>query len=314
MGIAQLSAGGYDGGTTCLAVRTCRVLRPSLPRFRCVVRGLLLSALLTLPMHFAHAGTRNPEDYPLQVHVYSRHVSHDKKFAAWYGEGKANLVEGSQIHAIDFSYRCGFKLEDNDEGESFNARWLKPGLKLQILTGVYGSDRRTEVCDFDVAVKEFVYAREHGHIVQLTPAEYAQRSQAAQEHAQAVQPTDLDPSHYPLQLALLHIAWTSSLNGVEIGSGQGNLRSGNSLNAVDFSLHCPVKIQPTPDGRYLLGKWLQPGNRLLLLLRPIDVDGAPGATCEVLTAVEPDVYIRSGNNVRAVSQQEYAQKSASSLP
>ena len=64
-------------------------------------------------------------------------------------------------------------------------------------------------------------------------------------------------------------------------------------------------FQTTPDGRYLLGRWVEPGNHMLLLLRSIDVDGAPGATCDVNAVVEPDVYVRSGSNVKAVSQELY---------
>jgi hypothetical protein len=77
-------------------------------------------------------------------------------------------------------------------------------------------------------------------------------------------------------------------------------------------MHCPVKIETTPEGRYLLGRWVDPEKDMLLLLRSIDVDGAPGATCELLTAIEPDVYIRTGNNVKAISQEEYKRRAAGS--
>jgi len=157
-----------------------------------------------------------------------------------------------------------------------------------------------------------VYRKVNGHVVTMSPQEYASLDEARAERDLALAPADLDPSHYPIQIALLHLAWTDNVNGLHTGAGQGNIVTPDGLRAVDFSLHCPVIVQPTPEGRYLLGSWIQPGTHLLLLLRSIDVDSAPGATCDVTTVVEPDVYVRSGNNVKAVSVEEYQTKYAPS--
>jgi hypothetical protein len=272
--------------------------------------SLVLLLLLLFAGQSARAGfaPRDPEKDPLRVHVFSRRVHHNRRFGAFYGEGRANLIEANQIVGVDFSYDCLYKFMDSDADEYYPAKWKNEGLSVEMLMGVIGTDTKTHTCELKIAIKDFVYHRAGGKIVAISPQEYAALDEARAERAQSLTPTDLDPSHYPIEFALLHVAWTGNVSGVHTGTGQANIRTPAGLNAVDFSIHCPVVLQPTPDGRYLLARWLEPGTHMLLLLRSIDVDGAAGATCDLTTVVEPDVYVRNGGNVKAVSQAEYRAK------
>jgi hypothetical protein len=255
----------------------------------------------------AHASDRNPGSFPLQVQIVYRH-GHRHHHGYFAGEGKGNLIQGNQINGMEFSFACEYKFNDSEADEVYPARWKKEGLTLDILMGEMGSETRTHTCQLKIALKDVVYRKVKGQVVGMSPQEYASLDDARIEHEQSLAPLDLDPSHYPIQFMPMHLNWTGTVNGMHTGAGQGNIRTPNGLNAVDFSLHCPVVIQTTPEGRYLVGRWVQPGTSMLLLLRSIDVDGAPGATCDVMTAVGPDVYVRSGNGVKAISQQEYQQK------
>ena len=266
---------------------------------------LALALLFCLLAATALAAPRDPSQYPLRVHIFSRHVHHSYRFGSFSGMGKANLIADQTIAGVEFSYDCLYKFPDSEEDEYYPARWKHEGLSLDILMGVMGSDTATHTCELKIARKDYAYQRINGKVRTISLQDYAALDMARAERNESLSPRNTDPNAYPLNLSLLRIHWNATVSGLHTGTGQGNLRTPDGLTAVDFSLHCPVEIQPTPEGRYLLGRWLAPGTQMLLLLRPIDVDGASGATCDVTTVVDPDVYVRSGNSVKAISQQEY---------
>jgi hypothetical protein len=171
--------------------------------------------------------------------------------------------------------------------------------------GVFGTDTGTHTCELKIVQKDYAYQKVNGKVRTISIEDYTALDMARTERNLSLTPNDTDPNHYPLNLALLHIHWTGDAGGLHTGSGQGNLLTPEGLTAVDFSLHCPVEIEPTPEGRSLVARWIQPGTRMLLLLRPIDVNGAQSATCDATTVIDPDVYVRSGSGVKAISQQEY---------
>jgi hypothetical protein len=279
-------------------------------RFQTALFALLSVTALFAPARAAYASSPDPDRFQLQVHVFERSVRRVKRFGAYKGEGKANLIEAGQINGIEFAYDCDYKFHSSEADEFYPARWKRQNETMDILMGELGSDTKTHTCELKIQMKDWVYRKVDGKLITMSPEQYATLDEARDERNHALAPDDLDPSHYPVQIALLHLTWSATVSGVHVGAGQGNIVSPTGLNAVDFSLHCPVTIQPTPEGRYLLGRWLEPGTHLQLLLRSIDVDGAPGATCDLTTVVEPDVYIRSGGNVKAVSQEEYGKKYA----
>jgi hypothetical protein len=259
----------------------------------------------------AHAAARNPADYPLRVHIYDRHQSHSAKWRTYTGHGRGNVFDGDEVHAMEYTFVCYDDFLVNEAGEDYPARWKKPGLSLELLMGVVGSDTRTRTCELKVALKDYVFLHLNGKLTQISQEEYQARQQAHAEREQALAPTDVDPSHYPLELSLLNISWTDSTGGMHSGSGQGDLRTPSGLAAVDFVLRCPVVLQPTPEGRYYRGQWRDPGHAMTLLLGNL-ADPNSAATCEVTTLLHPDVYIRQAVGViKAVSQEEYKQMQTS---
>ncbi len=199
------------------------------------------------------AAGRNPEDYPLRVHIYDKHERRIK-FARTYsytGHGRGNVIDGDEIHAMEYDYDCGDSFLVSESGEDYPAKWKKPGLSLELLMGVIGSDTRTHACELKVALKDYVFLYTNGKLTQISQQEYQARQSARAEHEQAMAPHDVDPSHYPLELSLLNVIWGDSTAGMHSGSGQGDLRTPAGLTAVDFLIRCPVVVQPTPGGPLL---------------------------------------------------------------
>jgi len=131
--------------------------------------GMLGSVLLSTT---ANAGIPNPADYPLRVHIFQfNSYSHYYRGGAYLssldavdGEGRANLYEGSQPHAFDFSYSCSRRLMASPGFETYLARWKKPGRELEILLPVLGGKPgEMNGCDLKVNLKpDSAYFRHNG--------------------------------------------------------------------------------------------------------------------------------------------------------
>ncbi len=69
--------------------------------------SILSVSLLLLPTGIAES--KNPNDYPLRLHVYNpsettfyrNRVQDEAK-----GDGRANLFENGQVHAVEYSFDC----------------------------------------------------------------------------------------------------------------------------------------------------------------------------------------------------------------
>jgi len=272
---------------------------------RLTLRLLLVLTLATACAGPAHAAARNPEDYPLRVHIYDKQQHRNKRFHTNIGHGRGNIIEGNQINGMEYAFDCIDSFQTSEAGEDYPAKWKKPGLTLELLMGVIGSDTKTRTCELQVALKEYVFAKVNGKLVHLSPQEYFARESARAERDQALAPHDVDPSHYPLELSLLNLTWTDKTDGMHSGSGQGNLKTPTGLIAVDFAIRCPVVIQTTPDGRYYRGQWMEPEHAMTLLLGNL-ADPSADATCQLTTVLHTDVYIRQAPGlIKAVSQDEY---------
>ena len=274
-------------------------------RLRFVSHLLLFVILSACCVSDSFAAPRNPENYPLQVHIFDKHQHRNKRFHTNYGNGRGNVVEGDQINGMEYTFDCIDSFLVSETDEAYPAKWKKPGLSLEILMGVIGSDTKTRTCELKVALKDYVFARVKGKIVHQSMQEYAALQSVKVERQQAMSPEDVDPSHYPIEISVLNINWTDTTSGMHSGTGQGNLRTASGLAAVDFALRCPAKIPTTPEGRYYRGQWIEP-NRVLSVLLGSYADPSAGATCEMTTVINPDVYVlKTVGVVKAVSQDEY---------
>ena len=273
--------------------------------------GFFVLALL-VPAIAAPAAPKNPADYPLRVHIYRTHWSngtdgpyiYEYYNAGYHGYGRANLTDGPQTNAIEYTFECDTHFLKSDTGEAYFARWKKPGQSIEMLVSTIGSDK-VKSCQLKVTLKDTVYYKHNGELISLTQEQYKARQANAAAREAAVTEVDDDVSHYPMKLTLLTLDWSSTTNGMHHGSGQGNLIAGPQVSAVDMALACPATIHTTPEGRFYHARWITEGSEMTILLHKPG-EPAATATCDVKTSMHSDVYIlESAGVLKAVSQKKY---------
>jgi hypothetical protein len=147
----------------------------------------LLVPVMMLSMMLS-AESRNPADYPLRLHIFGRSqttfYSHRSEDEA-KGDGRANLYESGEAHAVDFNYECGEKVRASFGYETYPARWKKPGRELVVLMPVFGQSGKFFTCNFNTDVKDFAYAQNRDGL----------RSEPVAEFKEWMQRHDYDPEH-----------------------------------------------------------------------------------------------------------------------
>jgi len=273
----------------------------TLQRHRCL-RLLVLLLVLAGSARVLLAAP-NLADYPLRVRIYNNHWN-GSIYNGYRGFGRANLIDGADAHAMDYTFDCDDHFMANDGGEAYPAKWKKPGQEVEMLVGIIGSDK-VHRCTMKVSLKDFVFSKDNGELHTLTLAEYHEREANRAARKAALTPADADIAHYPLKLSILNLTWNGTVGGISSGMGQGNLETSSGLSSVDFTLSCPVKIDVNPEGRYYRAQWTAEGSSMTLLLRKLG-DPAAAATCDLKTIVHSDIYIRNGpGDLKAVTQEQY---------
>ncbi len=87
------------------------------------------------------------------------------------GEGRANLYANGEVHAVDFHFDCGEKIERSVGYETYMARWRKPGSQLEVLFPVFGKAGKFFTCDLDTNVKPDVAYYTHSGSIEEEPRE-----------------------------------------------------------------------------------------------------------------------------------------------
>jgi len=273
-----------------------------------IVLGLLVPATAAP----AFAAPKNPADYPLRVHIYRTHWStgtegpyiYEYYNAGYHGYGRANLTDGPQTNAMEYTFECDTHFLKSDTGETYPARWKKPGHSIEMLISTIGSDKM-QSCQLKVTLKDTVYYKRNGELISLTQAEYKARQADGAAREAAVKDVDADVSHYPMSLTLLTVDWSGTTNGMHHGSGQGNLIAGSQVSAVDMALACPATIHTTAEGRYYHARWIKEGSEMQILLHKAG-DPTAAATCNVKASLHTDAYVlESAGVLKAVSQDKY---------
>ena len=119
---------------------------------------IALSLLLTPAALLADS--KNPADYPLRIHVFSRNQTtfyHNRNEDEAKGEGRANLFENSEAHGVDFTFDCDQKLKNNFGYETYPAKWKKTGQELTVLLPVFGKANTFFTCNLKTDLKDFAY-------------------------------------------------------------------------------------------------------------------------------------------------------------
>jgi hypothetical protein len=125
----------------------------------------------------AFAAKYTAAGFPLRIHIYS-YSQHSRYYNgmlnATDGEGRANLYENSQPHAVDFTYQCDVKLMNSLGWETYMARWKKPGREVEILLPVIGGKPGdVNTCDLKVLVKpDTAYARHNGLLGEVSALDF----------------------------------------------------------------------------------------------------------------------------------------------
>jgi len=129
-------------------------------RWMVVLGAVLLGLGLTAS---AWAGDKNPQDFPLRVHIYT-HNTHShywhRSLEVVDGEGHANLFEGGWPTGFDFSYECETRLQNSVGYSTVMARWKKRGSELELLLPAMG-----KTCTLKTEMKDGVsYVSRNGHL------------------------------------------------------------------------------------------------------------------------------------------------------
>jgi len=127
----------------------------------------VLSACLLFSSVALNAESRNPGDYPLRIRIlgqrqtvfYQRRELDEAK-----GEGRANLFENSEAHAVDFIFDCSEKLKASFGYETYPAKWKKQNRELTVLLPVFGKSNSYWTCNLKTDVKDYVYGTHNGRI------------------------------------------------------------------------------------------------------------------------------------------------------
>lgn len=134
-----------------------------------------LSSLLLLAAATSIAESKNPNDYPLRIHIFNRNETtfyHNRFPDEAKGEGRANLFAGGEVHGIDFSFDCPEKLKASFGYETYPAKWKKPNQQLVVLLPVFGKANTFFTCDLKTDVKDFAYTSHDGRMSQESSAEF----------------------------------------------------------------------------------------------------------------------------------------------
>jgi hypothetical protein len=147
------------------------------------------------------AGSHNPADFPLRVHIYTHNgISHYREHSLQSvdGEGRANLFENGEPRGFDYRYNCENRLMNSSGFETYPARWKKPGKALEVLLPAMGG-----VCELKVEVKQdVVYHKDKDKSVTEEPAAnykaWMNRVQYDPEHGKNLPVvTESDPGQAP---------------------------------------------------------------------------------------------------------------------
>ncbi len=166
---------------------------------RVALAATVLFSLLVL------AESKNPADYPLRIHIFGRNQTtfyHNRAVDETKGEGRANLFENGEPHALEFTYECPEKLMPSFGFETYPAKWKKPNQELVILVPVIGKSNAYFTCKIKTEMKDYAYVVVNGRLVSEQPARYKEwmlKHDYDPEHGKNVPDLQPKPASTPQQ-------------------------------------------------------------------------------------------------------------------
>jgi hypothetical protein len=161
-------------------------------------RLLALSLLLSLAPAPLIAESKNPADYPLRIHIFSRNETtfyHNRYADESKGEGRANLFQNGEVRGLDFNFDCSEKLKASFGYETYPAKWKKPNQELTVLLPVFGKAGSFFTCNLKTDVKDQTYTMHNGRMSSESPADFKAwmvKHDYDPEHGKAI-PTRVEP-------------------------------------------------------------------------------------------------------------------------
>ena len=80
------------------------------------------------------------------------------------GEGRANLFEGGQPRAFDYTFNCSELFRASIGWETYPAKWRKRDGELEILVPVMGKPGEHRGCTLKVVMKNAAYYKRNGQL------------------------------------------------------------------------------------------------------------------------------------------------------
>jgi hypothetical protein len=138
-------------------------------------RALILSLCILGTSSALLAESKNPADYPLRIHIFGRSQTtfyHNRVEEEDKGDGRANLFENGEPHAVDFSFECPEKLRTSIGYETYPARWKRVNQQLTLLLPLFGKSHTFWTCNLKTDVKDTAYAVHNGNITAEPAADF----------------------------------------------------------------------------------------------------------------------------------------------
>jgi len=121
---------------------------------------------------------KNLADYPLQIRVIESHWHHHRYngIESVDGWGRGNVIDGSSIHAFDFTYEAPRPFERTVGDAHYLAKWKKEPQKMEMIVGEIGASDKYQTYDLKTSVRDDVYVRKSGGAVAVSQQEYKDKS------------------------------------------------------------------------------------------------------------------------------------------
>jgi hypothetical protein len=103
------------------------------------------------------AGSHKPADFPLRIQIIAfigKNYYNGGDLFQSDGEGRANLFENGQPHAMDIHFKCSRQLRASVGYETYMVRWKRPRQVLELLLPEIGKPGSNSLCQVDVDIRE----------------------------------------------------------------------------------------------------------------------------------------------------------------
>jgi hypothetical protein len=176
------------------------------------LNSLILSFLLSPA---AALCAKDSSDYPLRVEILMNRWDRYRPFPVrepgnfvYRVKGQGNIMDGSSVHAFEFTYASDRVVRYTAPGQTYGARWKKPQRVLEVHAPIVGHEGKFVTCDMDTTVHEGVYVGRGSAITEISQADY--RARKAQPETPAPTPSQEQPA------AVSNISVTSNPAGADI--------------------------------------------------------------------------------------------------